>query len=488
MGMDSTTRTARDTPTSQAHDAPQTYDAVVIGSGQSGGPLATTLAKAGKRIALVERANVGGTCVNVGCTPTKTMIASARVAHVARRAADYGVHIGAVKINLVEVRQRKRQMVERFRRSSERSIEDTEGIELVRGEARFAAQAGAEKGFLLEVTRNDGTMQMLTAAQVFINTGTRPHIPDLPGLSDVAYLDNASVMELDSVPDHLLVLGGGYIGLEFGQMFRRFGSRVTIVHRGEQLLGREDRDVAEEVAAILREDGIEVLLNAKTQAVAQQDDGTIQLQVALPEGARALVGSHLLVATGRIPNSDSLHLDRVGVQTDEKGNIPVNERLETNVPGIYVLGDVKGGPAFTHISYDDFRILRTNLLGEGNATTKNRIVPYTVFIDPELGRVGLSEEEARRQGHTIRVAKLPMKHVARAQEMDEMRGFMKAIVDAESKQILGCAILGVHGGEVAAVLQVAMMGHLPYTQIQNGVFSHPTLAESLNNLFTTLDE
>jgi pyruvate/2-oxoglutarate dehydrogenase complex dihydrolipoamide dehydrogenase (E3) component len=482
--------------TARHTSVPQAYDAVVIGSGQGGGPLATTLAKAGKRVALVEREHVGGTCVNVGCTPTKTMVASARVAYLARRAADYGVHTGPmtgdrtqdVTIDMVRVRERKRQMVDRFHGSSVRSIEETEGLELIRGEARFAEQEDRDNGFRIEVVQGDGTELTLIAGQVFINTGARTSVPDLPGLSGIAYLDNASIMELDRVPDHLLILGGGYIALEFGQMFRRFGSRVTIVQRGKQLLTREDPDVAEEVAVILREDGIEVLLNSQAQEVGQKEDGTIHLQVALPDSTRTLVGSHLLVAAGRTPNSDSLHLERVGVQTDEKGNIQVNERLETNVPEIYAFGDVKGGPAFTHISYDDFRILRTNLLDEGNATTKSRIVPYTVFIDPELGRVGLGEEEARRQGHKIQVAKLPMKRVARAQEMDERRGFMKAIVDAETKQILGCAILGVHGGEVAAVVQVAMMGHLPYTEIQNGVFSHPTLAESLNNLFTTLDE
>ena len=502
--IESKADTARHTSAPQSSasqsSAPQAYDAVVIGSGQGGGPLATTLAKAGKRVALVERAHVGGTCVNVGCTPTKTMVASARVAYLARRAADYGVHTCPatsdetndvttdVTVDMVKVRQRKREIVERFRRSAERSIENTEGLDLIYGEAHFAEQEDGDKGFRIEVVRGDGTKLILTAGQVFINTGARTSVPDLPGLSSVAWLDHASIMELDSVPDHLLILGGGYVGLEFGQMFRRFGSQVTIVQRGKQLLTREDTDVAEEVTAILREDGIEVLLNAMAQEVAQKQDGTIHLQVTLPDGARTLIGSHLLVAAGRTPNSDSLHLDRIGVQTDEKGNIQVNERLETNVPGIYALGDVKGGPAFTHISYDDFRILRTNLLGHGNATIKERIVPYTIFIDPELGRVGMGEDEARRQGRTIRVAKMPMKLVARAQEMDERRGFMKAIVDTESKQILGCAILGVHGGEVAAVVEVAMMGKLPYTEIQDGVFSHPTLAESLNNLFATLDE
>ncbi len=472
--------------THQSESAKQ-YDAIVIGSGQSGGPIATTLSKAGQRVALVERAHVGGTCVNVGCTPTKTMVASARIAHLVRRSADYGVHTGPVRVEMSEVRQRKRDIVESFRSGSLRSIQNSDGVELIRGEASFADPDHASGRFHVEVKQEDGALHLLTAGQVIINTGTRPHIPDLPGLSTVPYLDNASVMELDQVPDHLLILGGGYIGLEFGQMFRRFGSNVTIVQRSKQLLGREDDDVAEEVASILREDGIEILLETEAQSVSQQPDGTIQLQVKSADGLRTLAASHLLVATGRQPNSDMLQLQKVGVKTDKRGNIQVDEKLQTNVPGIYALGDVKGGPAFTHISYDDFRIMRQNLLGSGGATTNGRFVPYTVFIDPELGRVGLSESEAKQLGHNIGVAKLPMANVARAMEMDETRGFMKAIVDMDSKQILGCAILGINGGEVAAVLQVAMMGKIPYPTIQNAIFSHPTLAESLNNLFTTLN-
>ncbi len=463
------------------------FDVIVIGAGQSGGPLSTALAKAGRKVAIIEREHVGGSCINVGCTPTKTMVASARVAHVVGRAADYGVHVGPARIELAEVRERKRKMVESFREGSVSSIEETEGVELIRGEAHFVDQENDVEGFQLGVAFPDGAVQLLTAAQIFINVGARTRLPDLPGLSQVAYLDHATIMELGDVPEHLLILGGGYIAVEFSQMFRRFGSAVTIVQRGEQLLSREDADVAEAVTEILREDGIEVLLEAEAQEVMQKPDGTIYLQVKLPSGERSLVGSHFLVATGRTPNSDTLDLDKVGVTTDKKGHIEVNERLETNVPGIYVMGDAKGGPAFTHISFDDFRIVRTNLLGDGDATTRNRIVPYTVFIDPELGRVGLSEEEAKRKGYNIRVAKLPMKNVARAKEVDETRGFMKAVVDADTKQILGCAILGIQGGEIATILQVAMMGKLPYTAIQNAAFSHPTVAESLNNLFTTLD-
>jgi pyruvate/2-oxoglutarate dehydrogenase complex dihydrolipoamide dehydrogenase (E3) component len=294
-------------------------------------------------------------------------------------------------------------------------------------------------------------------------------------------------MELDEVPQHLLVLGGGYIGLEFGQMFRRFGSEVTIVQRGAQLLGREDGDVAEAVADVLREDGIEVLLQTTTLS-AEHAGGTIRLVVRGPDGERTLTGSHLLVAAGRAPNTDRLKLEATGVETDTHGFVTVDERLATNVPGIYALGDVKGGAAFTHISYDDFRIARTNLIENGSATTAERLVPYTVFIDPQLARVGLSESEAREQGRKIRVANMPMSYVARALEVDESRGFMKAIVDAQSEQILGFTILGIDGGEVMAQVQLAMMGKLPYTVLRDAIFAHPTLAESLNNLFSSLEE
>jgi pyruvate/2-oxoglutarate dehydrogenase complex dihydrolipoamide dehydrogenase (E3) component len=304
----------------------------------------------------------------------------------------------------------------------------------------------------------------------------------------VPVLDSTSIMELDVVPEHLLVFGGSYIALEFGQMFRRFGSRVTIIQRSGQLLTREDPDIANEVATIMREDGLDVLLNAKTLEAVRTGDGVVELRVSTPEGERTLTGSHLLVAAGRTPNTDALNLDAAGIRVDEHGNILVNERLQTNVPGIYAVGDVKGGPAFTHISYDDFRILRSNVLDRGNATTTARLVPYTVFIDPQLGRIGLSEQEAREQGHTIRVAKMPMSYVARALEVDEPRGFMKAVVDAETKEILGCAILGLDGGELMALFEVAMLGRLPYTVLRDAVFAHPTLAESLNNLFATLDD
>ena len=457
------------------------YDAIVIGAGQAGGPLSTALANAGWKTAIIERVHVGGTCINEGCTPTKTMVASARVAYLARRGADYGVHTGPITIDMRKVRQRKRDIVDSFRNGSQSRIEGTEGVDLLMGEAHFTGPK------TLEVAFPNGELRQLSAPAIFINAGARPARPSLPGIDNIPTLDSTSIMELDTVPDHLLIIGGGYIGLEFGQMFRRFGSQVTIIQRGAKLLAREDTDVADAVANIMREDGIEVLLETRPLRVEQSAGGAIHLTVQTPTGERTLTGSHLLEAAGRVPNTDWLNLDATGVRTDKKGFIEVNERLETSVPGIYGLGDIKGGPAFTHISYDDFRIIRTNLIEHGDATIRHRLVPYTVFIDPQLGRVGISESEARERKLNIKVAKMPMNYVARALEVDESRGFMKAVVDADTNQILGCAILGIEGGEMMAMLEMAMMGNLPYTVLRDAIFAHPTLAEAFNNLFESFE-
>jgi pyruvate/2-oxoglutarate dehydrogenase complex dihydrolipoamide dehydrogenase (E3) component len=451
------------------------YDAIVIGSGQGGTPLSIALAKAGLKTAIVERNHIGGTCVNVGCTPTKAMVASARVAYLSKRSADYGVDSGLVTVSMSAVRRRKQKIVESFREGGLKNIEKTQGLDLFKGEARFNGPKS------LEVLSEKET-RLLTAEKVFINTGARPAEPRVPGLDTFPTLDSSSIMELETLPEHLLVMGGGYVGLEFGQMFCRFGCRVTIVHRGDHLLSREDPDVADEVARILREDRITVLLNSEAMR-AEGTNTSVSLTVRTNEKETILEGSHLLVAVGRRPNTDRLNLQSTGIETDEQGFIKVDERLETNVAGIYALGDVKGGPAFTHISYDDFRIIRTNLLEGGHATTKGRLVPYTIFIDPQLGRVGITETDARNQGLDIRVAKLPMSGVARAIEMGETRGFMKAVVDVETKQILGCAVLGIEGGELMAMFEIAMMAQLPYTILKDAIFAHPTLAESLNNLF-----
>ena len=458
----------------------QQYDAIVIGAGQAGTPLCRALAEAGMHTALIERKHVGGTCINEGCTPTKTMVASGRVAYLARRAADYGVRTGPVSVDLEKVRERKRNIVDKFRNGSQARIEKTANLDLIFGEATFSGPK------VVDIRRKDGSQITLSANYIFINAGTRASRPKLEGLDTVAALDNISIMELDALPDHLLILGGGYIGLEFGQLFRRFGSRVTIIQSASQLLTREDADIAEEITNILRQDGVEIVLNAKATRV-QQSGASIRLDIEARNDSSTLTGSHLLVATGRVPNSDTLNLAIGGIETDKHGFIKVNDCLETTADGVFALGDIKGGPAFTHISYDDFRIVRSNLIEKKSASTKNRQVPYTVFIDPQLGRVGLSESEARAQGRNIRVAKLPMTSVARALEVDETRGFMKAIVDADSNQILGAAILGIEGGEVMSVVEVAMMGKLPYTALRDGTFAHPTLTESLNNLFMAMD-
>ena len=463
------------------------HDAIIIGSGQGANPLAQALANAGHDTVLIEREHVGGTCINEGCTPTKTMIASGRVAYLARRGADYGVGTGELRIDMARIRQRKRDIVASFRDGGQASLQKTPHLKLIFGEARFTAAKS------LEITAKDGTRSQMSAERIFINAGCRPAVPPIEGLQSVPYLNSTSIMELDAVPDHLLVLGGGYIGLEFGQLFRRLGSRVTIVQFGKQLLGREDGDIADAVLEIFRQDGVEVLLNTKATR-AESAQGTIRLTVAPSRSAspgsatRTLTGTHLLIGTGRVPNTEALNLQAAGIATDGRSFIKTNSKLETNVPGVYALGDIKGGPAFTHISYDDFRIIRTNLLEKGDASIEGRMVPYTVFIDPQLGRIGMSETEARAQKREIRVAKMPMTRVARAQEVDESRGFMKAIVDAKSGQILGAAVLGIEGGEIMAQIQIAMMGKLPYTALRDGTFAHPTLAESLNILFTQFQE
>ena len=460
---------------------PQHYDAVIIGSGQGGNPLAGALAGAGRKTAVIEREHVGGTCINEGCTPTKTMVASAKVAYLDRRSSDYGVRNGPVNVDMAEVRGRKRDIVDSFRGGSEQRLEDAENLDLIRGEAHFTGPRE------LEVQLDDGDTVRLSAENVFINVGARPGGVPVDGIDTVGALNSTTVMELDEVPDHLLVLGGGYVGLEFAQMFRRFGSEVTVVQRGPQLLAREDADVAEAVADILNEDGIEVLLETEAQSAGKDEGGGIQLTVSGPDGGRILSGSHLLVAAGRPPNTDLLNLEEAGIETDKRGFIKVDDRLETNVPGVYALGDVKGGPAFTHVSYDDFRVIQANLLDGGNATISDRLIPYTVFIDPQLGRVGLSESEAREQGHDVRVGTMPMNYVARALEMDESRGMMKVVVDAGTGRILGCAVLGIEGGEIMAMIQIAIMGGLSYTALRDGMFAHPTLAESLNTLFASVD-
>ena len=450
------------------------YDAIVIGSGQAGNPLCQKLADHGWTVALIEKEHLGGTCINTGCTPTKTMIASAQVAHYARNAGRWGVHTGEVRVDLSKVVARKNQIVAQWRSGLEKKVQERKNLHLYRGQAHF-----------LDPHRIRVGDQVLEGERIFINTGTRVAVPPVDGLNAVPYLTNATVMELTEVPEHLVILGGGYIGLEFGQMFRRFGSRVTVVHNGGQILAREDADVAVELQKALEAEGMRFVLNARTTRVAQQD-GQVVLTVQTGSSSETLTGSRLLVATGRRPNSDDLGLQNTGVQTDPHGFIRVNNRLETGVPGIWALGDVKGGPAFTHISFNDFQIVYANLIEGRSLTTDNRYVPYSVFTDPQLGRVGQAEKEARASGRRLKIGKIPMSWVARAIERDETAGLMKIVVDAQTDRVLGAAILSTEGGELIHILGTLMLAGAPYTLLKGAIYIHPTLAEGFWTLMETV--
>ncbi len=400
------------------------YDAIVIGSGQAGNPLSQKLADRGWSVALIEQDHLGGTCINTGCTPTKTMVASAQVAHYVRNASRWGVNVGDVGVDLPAIVARKDRIVDQWRSGIVRKIEERKTLRLYRGHARFVGPH--------EVRVGDDTLR---SERIFINTGGTPDVPSLEGLEQVEFLTNATIMQLKQLPEHLLVLGGGYVGLEFGQMFRRFGSRVTIVHRNDQILPHEDADVADALQAALEAEGVHFILGATTKRVEKRDSG-VALQVEARGSAETLSGSHLLVATGRRPNTEDLGLPAAGVEMDERGFVRVNNRLETSVPGVWALGDVKGGPAFTHISFNDFQIVYANLMEGGALTTDHRPVPYSVFTDPQLGRVGLTEREARATGKRLKIGKIPMSWVARAIERDETAGLMKLVVDAATDQIL----------------------------------------------------
>jgi pyruvate/2-oxoglutarate dehydrogenase complex dihydrolipoamide dehydrogenase (E3) component len=447
------------------------YDAIIIGSGQAGNPLSYRLAEVGWQVALIEKGNVGGTCINTGCTPTKTMVHRAQIAHYARNAARWGVRAENVKADLATIVAQKNNVVATFRGGVQKKIGLHPNVHLYQGHARFTNAHQIRVGETL-----------LEADKIFINTGGRPNIPDIPGLDPASVLTNESLMELKELPEHLIILGGGYIGLEFGQMFRRFGSRVTILHNQAQIVPREDPEIAAELQKILAGEGIEFHLNVQATRV-EQTMGTVKVSVAAHEPFM-ISGSHLLAAAGRRPNTNDLGLDKAGVETDKFGFIRVNSRLETNVSGIWALGDVKGGPAFTHISYNDFQIIDANLTQGKNLTIENRIVPYCVFTDPQLGGVGMTEKEARSAGHKLKIGTIPMSHVARAIERDETAGLMKVIVDASNDRILGAAILGAEGGELVHVLYTLMLGNLPYTLLKGAVYIHPTLTEGF---FTLLD-
>ncbi len=457
------------------------YDAIVIGSGQAGSPLCKQLAAAGKKTALIEKRFVGGTCVNDGCTPTKAMIASAKAAYQVAHSDHLGIHIDGYHVNMKQIKQRKDELVRSWRDGSRKGMEQTENLDLLFGEASFT---GAKT---IKVKLNDGTTLDLSADLIFIDTGTTPVIPDIKGLNDVGYFTSTTLLDIAEVPDHLLVIGGNYVALEFAQMFQRFGSKITVLERGPKIMAHEDDDITEELTKILLEEGLNLLTNA--QAVQfEPEQGCIKAIIQENDSRKEISCSHILVATGRKPSTDSLAPETSGIQLDEKGFIVVNEKLETNVKGVYALGEVNGGPAFTHIAYNDYTIVYRNLFEGADLSTKGRPLPYCMFTDPQLGRIGLSEQQAIEQGYNVKIAKLPMKQVARAQETGDTRGLMKAVVDADTRQILGAAILGEEGGEIMAVLQMAMMGGITYDVLEYCVFAHPTYAESINNLFMTLDK
>ena len=453
----------------------ENYDAIVIGTGQAGPSLAVRLAQAGKKTAIIERKLFGGTCVNVGCIPTKTLIASARAAHVARHAADYGVMLkGAVRVDMKKVKARKDDVVAHSNQGLANWLKNTAGLTVIEGHARFEGAHALRVG-----------ARVLEAEQLFINVGGRAAAPDIPGLREVDYLTNSSMMEVDFLPAHLLIIGGSYIGLEFAQMYRRFGAEVTVVETGPRLIGREDDEVSRAVQEILEAEGIQVVPGAQDLRVAKHPQG-VALTLKANGAARQLTGSHLLLAVGRVPNTDDLGLHTTCIALDKRGYITVDDQLRSNVPGIWALGDVNGRGAFTHTSYNDYEIVAANLLDNDPRRVTDRIPAYALFIDPPLGRVGMTEKEVRASGRPALVGRMPMSRVGRARERGEMAGFMQVLVDAQTKKILGAALLGVEGDEAVHCIMDVMYAGAPYTVIQRAVHIHPTVSELIPTLLGNL--
>ena len=455
---------------------PERFEGLVLGSGQGGKLLAWHMARSGRRTAVVERRWIGGSCPNINCLPSKNEIWSAKVAHLVRHAAQFGTMTGPVAIDMAK--ERKRAMVDAEIAGHLRNYE-TSGAELIMGSGRFVAPK------TLEVRLNDGGRRVLAGDQVFIDVGTHAAIPSVPGLEAARPLTNIEALDIDYLPPHLIVLGGGYVGLELAQAYRRFGSRVTVIQNGPQLMAGEDHDVADEVQRVLSDEGIQVLVAAETLRVHGRSGEEVSLVVRTTSGERNIEGSDILVATGRIPNTAGLGLEEAGVELDGRGYIRVNERLETSASEVWAIGESAGSPQFTHVSVDDFRIIRDNLAG-GKRSTRDRMVPYCMFTDPPLARVGLSEREAQRQGVKVRVARLPMSAVLRTETTDERQGFMKALVDSSDERILGFTMIGADAGEVIAAVQTAMLASLPYSTLRDAILAHPTMAEGLGSLFSNL--
>jgi len=452
------------------------FDAIIIGTGQAGPSLAARCSAAGMTVAIIERHKFGGTCVNTGCIPTKTLVASAYAAHVARRGAEYGFVVnGDVHVDMKRVKDRKDEVAGRSNRGVEEWLRGLKNCTVIQGHARFQSSR--------TVVVND---EVLQADNLFINVGGRASIPAMPGINDVPFLTNSSMMDVDFVPKHLIIVGGSYIGLEFGQMYRRFGSDVTIVEKTPRLIGREDEDVSEEVRKILEMEEIRVLANAKCISLAKHDS-RIAVGIECEEGPPEVLGTHVLLAVGRTPNTNDLGLDRAGVATDQRGYIIVDDQLQTNVPGIWALGDCNGRGAFTHTSYNDYEIVADNLLNADHRSVSDRIQTYALFSDPPLGRCGMTDAEIRKSGRAALVTKHPMSRVSRAVEKGETQGFIKITVDAETKQILGAAILGIGGDEVIHVLLDVMYAKAPYTVVQRAMHIHPTVAEFLPTVLSKLE-
>jgi pyruvate/2-oxoglutarate dehydrogenase complex dihydrolipoamide dehydrogenase (E3) component len=451
------------------------YDAIIVGTGQAGPSLTRRLAGSGMKVAVIERGRFGGTCVNTGCTPTKTLVASAYALHMARRGADYGFTLpGEIKVDMKRIKARKDHVVGLSNHGLERSLKNLKDCTVYQGQARFAAPHEIEVG-----------TDRLRAERIFINVGGRAAIPEIPGLDRIDYLTNSTMMDVDFLPRHLLVLGGSYIGLEFGQMYRRFGSDVTIVEVGPRLVAREDEDVSQAIAAFLAREGVDLQMNAKCLSLAQRD-GAIVMALDCEQGKREVSGSHLLVATGRRPNTDDLGLDRAGIEQDARGYIKVDDELRTNVAGVWALGDCNGRGAFTHTSYNDFEIVAANVLDGEQRKVSDRIVAYALYTDPPLGRAGMTEAEVLRSGRPALVAKIAMEDVSRAFEKGETEGFMKVLVDASSKQILGASFLGTSGDEAIHCVLDTMYAKAPYTVLQRAVHIHPTVAEFIPTMLGDL--
>jgi pyruvate/2-oxoglutarate dehydrogenase complex dihydrolipoamide dehydrogenase (E3) component len=450
------------------------YDAIIIGTGQAGPALARRLAGAGMKVAVVERGRFGGTCVNTGCTPTKTLVASAYAVHLARRGADYGFSAGEITVDMKRVKARKDEIAGRSTRGVERSLRKLPNCAVYQGHARFRAPHEVEVGG-----------ETLQSERIFLDVGGRASVPDIPGIDQVDILTNSSMMDVDFLPPHLLVLGGSYIGLEFGQMYRRFGSQVTIIELGPRLIAREDEDVSQEVAAFLGREGIEVRTSAQCLSVSKRN-GQIALQLSCEQGPPEVTGTHLLVATGRRPNTDDLGLDRAGVTLDKRGYIEVDDELRTNVPGIWALGDCNGRGAFTHTAWNDYEIVAANLLDGEHRRVTDRIPAYALYTDPPLGRAGLTEAEVRKSGRRALVGKIAMADVSRASEKGETAGFMKVLVDAETRQILGASFLGTSGDETVHCVLDAMYAKAPYTVLERAVHIHPTIAEFIPTMLGDL--